>query len=905
MNSFSISWRLAWRSILRGGRWTALAIFCIAAGVATVVALRGLGLSIRDSLINNVRVDLKGDIRVSVRSSSQFANFFVNDDTASRFSDEALTLAQSWADERGGRMSAFALGGNKQIAAISEVTVGRPSFISTFYIDPQTYPPTGDILAQDPSGVPLSQLLQTPYSIVISQNMAQSQALKLGDQVRVSGTEQVFTVTGIVGAEHEAGIRDLFAAFFGFAYIKLEDAQSVINTNIRPDNLAFALPQRLPAREEYVAARDLLILTDAASFDTVSEALERNQIIAQILGDFIVVMGLGALLIGGVGIMNTLLVMVRRRTEQIAALKTIGLKARQIALIFLNEGLLLGGLGTLVGCVAGILLGSLVNRYGEAFLQQPLAWRIYPEALLYGIVLGMVTSAVFSIAPILTALQVRPATILRPTERAIPRLGCLHTLALMVLVTLTAGVLVGGVISPSFALVSSFSTATPFISGLLAVAISFSLLGILVLVLWVLVWIIGKLPAFGIIDIRLALRNLSVNRIRTATTLLALSAGMFALSIITFVGQGARELLNLQLARQVGGNVIAFPFAPGGLGQGISQFALDAALAGVEGIEYRNRLAVYEGRLMLVDGIDADDIQATVDPDDFNANAASFILGGFSQWDTSNPALYASVAPVSQGRTLSLEDRGKRVLVAPAEFASQLGVQVGSILTYSVDGEWLEFEVVGLTGTAGGGGAGFLANGLSGIGVLVPPDSLPAEPIFSIFTYQVEPEQVNAVLVALSTIRIPPTLSLDVTFIDTLISRLIDQFSAIPTLVGLLSLVAAAVIMANTVALATLERQKQIGVLRAIGLSQRRTLGILLWETAIVGGLSAFLGIGLSALAVAFFTGQAGTSLPLPSDARLTALALVLAAFSIALLATLLSAGSALRARVMEVLRYE
>ena len=59
---------------------------------------------------------------------------------------------------------------------------------------------------------------------------------------------------------------------------------------------------------------------------------------------------------------------------------------------------------------------------------------------------------------------------------------------------------------------------------------------------------------------RLALRNLSTNRLRTAITLLALSAGMFALSSITFVGEGTRELLNLQLSRTFGGNVLVFPF---------------------------------------------------------------------------------------------------------------------------------------------------------------------------------------------------------------------------------------------------------------------------------------------------------------------------------------------------------
>ena len=61
-----------------------------------------------------------------------------------------------------------------------------------------------------------------------------------------------------------------------------------------------------------------------AATTTVPELLATNQAIADLLGRFIVVMGLGALLIGGVGIINTMLVMVGRRTEEIAALKTFG-----------------------------------------------------------------------------------------------------------------------------------------------------------------------------------------------------------------------------------------------------------------------------------------------------------------------------------------------------------------------------------------------------------------------------------------------------------------------------------------------------------------------------------------------------------------------------------------------------
>jgi putative ABC transport system permease protein len=456
--------RYAARSVRRGGRWVALAVLCIAAGVGTVVALRTLGLAIADSLVENVRIDNKGDILLSKGSTSQFSAFIPND--SRYFTAEEIRRIERWTAARGGRMTAFA-DDIRQIAAVDALTVGRPSFISTFYIDPATYPPNYTIRAVDPPGVPLADLFTGGREIVISQNMAELQGLRVGDTVSVSGTDQRFVVRGIVAAENEAGIRNLFAAFFGFAYIPLAEANGVIRDQIRPTSIAISLPTPPATQAESTALLlELFALSDPSTgltyADTVLDMLEGNAIISEVLGNFIVVLGLGGLLIGGVGIMNTMLVMVRRRTLEISVLKTLGLRSGQIARLFLTEGLLLGALGSLLGAALGVGLSALVNRYGEAFLQQPLPVRVYPEALAYGLALGLLTTGVFSLVPIMTALQVRPAQVLRPNDLVLPRLGCLQTLLAMALVTLALGLIVGQIISPTFNVFSSVTRAPLF-----------------------------------------------------------------------------------------------------------------------------------------------------------------------------------------------------------------------------------------------------------------------------------------------------------------------------------------------------------------------------------------------------------------------------------------------------------
>ncbi len=903
----------AYRSIRRGGRWTTLAIFCIAAGVASVVALRGLGLAIGDSLVENFRQSNRGDIRLSTRNNGgSFGAFFTFGEDATAFTPAQIDAVRKRAEQEGAKVAAYTRGGSLQVAKVTGDTFDRPQSISVLIIDPSTYPPTHTILTSTPANVPLPDVFTDDNDIVISQNMAEQQKLTVGDQVRVGGTEALFTVVAIVPTETEASVENILAGFFGFAYIDLKDARATLGKGIEPNSLAVKFETPPTGEPLNSLAAELVTLVGGrgkANVTTIDQILERSAQISRLIGDFIVVLGLGALLIGGVGIMNTMLVMVRRRMIEIASLKTFGLKARQVALLFLVEGLMLGLAGSILGSVIGVLLGGIVNHYGAMFLQQNLVWKIYPEAIGYGFALGLIITAIFGLVPVMLAVQVRPGIILRPNETHAPRSGVIQSLLLVVFIVISIGLVVGQIVQPSFALMSSFNSQTPYLFGVIGVAVTMLFLGILVMFLWVIVWLIGKLPAFGSVTLRLALRNLSTQRLRTAITLLALSAGMFALSSITFVGEGTRQLLNTQLSQQFGGNVLVFPLAPGQLGTSIGKLAINAALTNVKGIESRTTIGTYQLDLRTVNGqelpqdsginpgILSRDRGTKVQAVGETVTSAPFFWNNVVVWDTTDPNLYNRYQ-IIDGRNLTLADRGQRVVIGPAAYAAQLGITVGSVVQYRVNGALIDYTVVGLFK------AGLV--GLSPDGAIMPPDVLPgASPLFQFYTLQVQPDHVSEALVQLSTIRIPPTFAIDIGLIDSFLSRLIAQFAAIPTIVALLSLFAAAVIMANTVALATLERRRQIGILKAMGLKSRRVLIVMLLETGIIGALSAVLGIGLSSVFVTLFTAAAGTPIPLPNDARIVVVLLVLAALGIACIATLLSASVATRERVMNVLRYE
>lgn len=881
----------ALRNLWRSRRWSAFAIFSVAAGVATMVAFRSLGLAIGDSLTGDVRNTNKGDITMSV-SSQGFFDTLANPDTPENFfTEQELDVVRTWAAENDAHVTEYRLRSGLQIAKLDAVTAGRLQFVSSFFIAPDTYPITDPILADEPAGIPLGELFTAPNDIVISRNLADSSQIRVGDTVRVSGSETLFTVKGIVPTASQAGLqqlagREIFSLFFGFAYFDLSAVEELLNTTDAVNRVSIVLPEGSSATEVYQATNTIqnkierLTGNWRISYSEAPRLVEDFATFSDILGRFIVILGLGAMLLGGVGIINTMLVLVRRRTDEIAALKTFGLKGRQVAAMFMAEALWLGVFGSLLGGVLGVALSAVANRFGADLIQQPLRFKVYPEAILFGFALGVIISAVFGVLPVLSAARVRPASILRPNDSTPPNAGCFSSLLVVIFVVLALGFIAGQII-------------TVWWVGVVGVAVTLLILYVLAMLLWCVVWLIGKLPAFGNVDLNLALRNLTTRRMRTATTLLALSAGMFALSSIALIGEGVREVLRFTFTDALGGNVIIYPLLP----QNLAAPLIDARLDSLEGVQSRTRIYNISTYVSAVNGKEVFDDRRRFDP------SSNIIVR-----DTTDPNWV--IEGIKSGRSLTPADRGQAVAVyqipqfVDPDSSSGMGgepeilYKVGDILTLNTyqGGSPFTVEVIGVAEPSGSGNFG---------GLWLPPDFIPTNlSNFTLNLAMVEPEHMNEVLLSLSSL--PLMLTFDISFFDGILQRLITQFSALPLVVGIFSLGAAAVINANTVALSILERRRQIGVLRAVGLQDGRVLRVLILENVIVCLLGGVIGIGLSALGVWIMT-QYGldTAILIPANAMPITVGLVVLSIVIGTLATLASGAVAVRERITNTLRYE
>ena len=122
---------------------------------------------------------------------------------------------------------------------------------------------------------------------------------------------------------------------------------------------------------------------------------------------FVVFVAAISLLVGGIGVMNIMLVSVTERTSEIGLKKAIGARKRRILFQFLTEAAVLTSIGGLLGVLGGIIMAQVISRVS----QTPVAISI--PAIIFSVVFSMVIGIVFGLLPSVKAANLNPIDALR------------------------------------------------------------------------------------------------------------------------------------------------------------------------------------------------------------------------------------------------------------------------------------------------------------------------------------------------------------------------------------------------------------------------------------------------------------------------------------------------------------
>lgn len=114
-----------------------------------------------------------------------------------------------------------------------------------------------------------------------------------------------------------------------------------------------------------------------------------------------------SLIVGGIGVMNIMLVSVTERTREIGLKKALGARRRTILIQFLTEAVMLSGIGGLFGVIVGFILSHVIS----ALAGLPVV--ISAPAVLVAVAFSMVVGVVFGIMPSMKAARLSPIDALR------------------------------------------------------------------------------------------------------------------------------------------------------------------------------------------------------------------------------------------------------------------------------------------------------------------------------------------------------------------------------------------------------------------------------------------------------------------------------------------------------------
>ena len=140
------------------------------------------------------------------------------------------------------------------------------------------------------------------------------------------------------------------------------------------------------------------------SFQDIMSSM--NQMLDMVTAFISFVAGI-SLLVGGIGVMNIMLVSVTERTSEIGLKKAIGARKRRILFQFLTEAAVLTSIGGLLGVLGGIIMAQVISRVS----QTPVAISI--PAIIFSVVFSMVIGIVFGLLPSVKAANLNPIDALR------------------------------------------------------------------------------------------------------------------------------------------------------------------------------------------------------------------------------------------------------------------------------------------------------------------------------------------------------------------------------------------------------------------------------------------------------------------------------------------------------------
>jgi putative ABC transport system permease protein len=712
-----------------------------------------------------------------------------------------------------------------------------------------------------------------PKEASIDKAAAEDVGLKLGETIKLIGQ-------GKLESFRLVGFTQLGNASFGgasIAQVTLPVAQRLTRKEGRFDQISVAAEEGVS--EATLKRRIEKEMPAGVKVETGQESADRNTDEIQedlgFLRTFLLVFGFIAVFVGSFLIFNTFSITVAQRISEFGMLRTLGANRRQILTTVLVEAVAIGLLGALLGIAGGFLIALAINALFEAIgIDLPTTSLVLESrTVIVSLLVGVLVTLVASLVPALRSTRVPPIAALHAFSPAPTRRRRLVYLVISLLL---------GVAGLAMVLLGLFgggsSGARAGLMGGGAVAIVFAVSLFSPRLVPPLAAVAGwPLERARYLTGRLARENAQRNPSRTAVTAAALMIGVTLVAFVTVFAAGLKSTV---------AQVVDENFAGGLIIQNTDGFspipnATAKAAAEVPGVQLVATIRGAEAKVLERQG-----------------------LGTTTRVNAPSPDIGETVnIEWMQGGPAVLRNLGDDEAVVSDDFAGSQGLELGDrfrLLTQTLARPG--FRVVGEFDSK----LGVLGNVLVTQRVMARDfDQTQDLTDFVKLAEGADPERVQALLTKGIEAAFPIAEVLNQEELKESREEQINQLVMLVYALLVFAILISLFGIANTLALSIHERTRELGMLRAIGMSRRQVRTMIRYEaviTALIGGiLGLVLGIIFATL-ISQPLKDEGFTLSYPVISLLVLL--VLAALA-GVLAAILPARRASRLDVLQSLQYE
>jgi putative ABC transport system permease protein len=784
--------RLALRDLKTGLSGFAVFIACIALGVMVITSVGALSDALRGGLATQGKTLLGGDM------------------TFARVHTRAI---------QGERTKLTALGTLSETATLRTMARkldGSDQALAELKAVDATYPLVGAVTLE---GAPnLAAAVQSGTDAAVEPLLLERLGLKLGDQITVG--QATVTIRAKVISEPD-GISDrssfgprLFVSAATLEKTGLNQAGTLIRWRY-----AIAMPDsanQTPATFREIRETLKRELPEAGF--TVSDRFDPSPQLARTLErlrQFLTLIGLTSLLVGGVGVANAVATFIDKRRKVIATMKSLGAPSRLIGRIYLTQILAVAAIGIAIGLVAGYLVPILVMSALWFKLPFDITFRVTAFSVANAVIYGLLVALLFALWPLGRAERVPPSVLFRDDVSGDATRPRLIVIAATILV---AAALLG------FTVLSSDSPliALSFCGGLAVIFAVFFAVGRMVPLL------ARRLPRSKTPELALAVGSIAAPGGLASSVLLSLGMGLSLLVAVALVDSSLVSELTGRLPQN----------AP-------AYFVLDVAKSDQTALETLVKKEVpgssvesapmLRGRMVALKGVPVEQIK--VGPE------SAWVLTG-ERGLTFSSSL-PSGSTVVQGAWWPPDISGDPLVSFESDLAKKLGLTVGDSVTVNVLGRNITARITNLREVKW--------DNLSLNFVMVfSPNALQSAPYKLLATIMLPHTATLESEVALSRSlgrAFPAITPIRVKDAIAQFNAVLDKVLTAVRVAGGVTLISGALVLAGALATAQRRRILDAVILKAIGVSRRRILTSHLLEYGLLALIAALFALALGALA--------------------------------------------------------